>query len=88
VKLFLNIDFLMLTIFRYPVAIKCPKASMPGGIDVFLEEAKSMLEVDDYHANIVNLQGMTYKNSSPEESSIDVCFSISKSCFFRVAPFK
>ena len=47
---------------------------MPREIDEFLDEAKSMLEVDDYHANIVNLQGMTYKNSSHEESSIDVCF--------------
>ena len=26
----------------------------------FLEEAKSMLEIEDYHENIINLQGIIY----------------------------
>ena len=65
----------MLTVLRYPVAIKCAKASIPFEIDEFLEEAKSMLEVDEYHTNIVNLQGITYKNSNSMESPLHVCFS-------------
>ena len=27
---------------------------------IFLEEAKSMLEINEYHENIVNLQGIAY----------------------------
>ena len=29
-------------------------------MQLFLEEAKSMLEISDYHENIVNLQGVIY----------------------------
>ena len=58
--------------FRYPVAIKCPKSSTNREIDEFLEEAKSMLEINAYHDNIVNLQGMTYINSN--DSIVEVCY--------------
>ena len=30
-------------------------------VNEFLEEVKSMLEIETYHDNIVNLQGITYK---------------------------
>ena len=54
---------------RYPVAIKCPKTLTERDVDEFLDEAKSMLEINAYHDNIVNLQGMTY-NKSPQDNSI------------------
>ena len=41
----------------------------------FLEEAKSMLEMNGYHKNIVNLQGITYKTGQHRESSIEVRFA-------------
>ena len=33
-------------------------------VNEFLEEIKSMMEISEYHDNIVNLQGMTYKTAS------------------------
>ena len=41
----------------------------------FLEEAKSMLEMNGYHKNIVNLQGITYRTGHHQESSIEVRFA-------------
>ena len=32
----------------------------PGDVENFLDEVKSMLEISDYHENIVNLQGVIY----------------------------
>ena len=29
-------------------------------MNVYLEETKSMLEIENYHENIVNLQGIVY----------------------------
>ena len=43
-------------------------------ISNFLEEVKSMLEVNEYHENIVNLQGITYRNTICENTSIGVGF--------------
>ena len=51
---------------RYPVAIKYPKISSARDTEDFLEEAKSMIEIDAYHENIVNLQGITWINDSIE----------------------
>ena len=48
--------------FRYPVAVKSPRDNTKGHIEEFLEEVKSMLEINSYHDNIVNLQGITYDN--------------------------
>ena len=37
------------------------------GISLFLDEAKSMLEIGTYHDHIVNLQGITYCWNSYEK---------------------
>ena len=50
----------------------------PGDVENFLDEVKSMLEISDYHENIVNLQGITFnrRNSEISESSpIGVSYS-------------
>ena len=36
-------------------------------METFLEEAKSMLEIGNYHENIVNLQGVIYGKENIEE---------------------
>ena len=61
-------------LFRFQVAIKTNKASKPCETDVFLDEAKSMLETNAYHDNIVNLQGVTYEISTPVTQKLRVCF--------------
>ena len=58
--------------FRYPVAIKCLRVKSRGDMENFLDEVKSMLEIKEYHENIVNLQGITYKRSISENSSLGV----------------
>ena len=58
--------------FRYPVAIKCARVKSDVDVANFLDEVKSMLEINDYHENIVNLQGITYKTSTRESSSLGV----------------
>ena len=55
------IKITILIIFRYPVAIKKPTSSFMHEVNIFLEEVKSMLEINGYHENIVNLQGITYE---------------------------
>ena len=40
--------------------------------DALLEEAKSMLEINKYHDNIVNLQGIAYKRSTENDGLIEV----------------
>ena len=46
--------------YRFPVAIKHPQKLGENDMKLFFEEAKSMLEINDYHENIVNLQGIAY----------------------------
>ena len=60
--------------------MKHPHAEEDGHVcseemESFLEEAKSMLEIRDYHENIVNLQGVIYgrediKKRIPKASNI------------------
>ena len=62
--------------------MKHPHAGIDGHVcseemESFLEEAKSMLEICDYHENIVNLQGLIYgrediKNRIPKASNIKI----------------
>ena len=63
-------------IFRFQVAIKTPQMTDPHGIDLLLDEAKTMLEVGTYHDHIVNLQGITYSWSSYEQQFSEVRKSI------------
>ena len=59
-------------VFRYPVAIKSPKYNTEREIEEFLEEVKSMLEINAYHENIVNLQGITCQVSAIEDDVVNV----------------
>ena len=52
---------------RFPIAIKHPKNLGDDEIRVFFEEAKSMIEINDYHGNIVNLQGIIYGKEDMEK---------------------
>ena len=56
--------------FRYPVVIKRPKSNTSSTVNEFLEEVKSMLEINAYHDNIVNLQGITYNAAQRTASEI------------------
>ena len=57
-------NFLLITLLivflRFPIAIKYPTSNNLEKIDLFLEEAKTMLRIGSYHDYIVNLQGVTY----------------------------
>ena len=46
----------------FPIAIKYPSSEELQNIDLFLEEAKTMLRIGSYHDYIVNLQGLIYNN--------------------------
>ena len=57
----------------FPVAIKYPSSAELQNIDLFLEEAKTMIRIGSYHDYIVNLQGIIYNeneggNKIPEVS--------------------
>ena len=47
-------------VYRFQIAIKAPRNRSANETYLFLEEAKSMFEIGEYHENIVNLQGITY----------------------------
>lgn len=57
-----------MAICRFPIAIKTPRSVNVQEIDLYLDEAKSMLEIGAYHDNIVNLQGVTYKTNCQVEN--------------------
>ena len=63
-------------IFRFPIAIKTSKIEDFRGIDLFLDEARSMIEIGTYHEHIVNLQGVTYSWNTPEKRFSDVSYVI------------
>ena len=56
----------------FPVAIKCSRVSKDSNSNELLEEAKSMLETNAFHENIVNLQGLTYKKPHVLSTKIEV----------------
>ena len=66
------------------MAIKSTKALKQCDTDDFLDEAKSMLEIDAYHENIVNLQGITYEISTASQHKVEV--SNYKNGVFRLTP--
>ena len=58
------------------MAIKNP---VPFGYEdmlIFLEEIKSMLVIDQYHENIVNLQGIVYGKEDVAKGLPKVYFSL------------
>ena len=56
----------------FPVAIKCSRVPKESNSNELLEEAKSMLETNAFHENIVNLQGLTYKKPHVLSTKIEV----------------
>ena len=58
--------------FRFPVAIKTSKSEAFQGIEMILDEAKTMIEIGAYHNHIVNLQGVTYSLNLEEKRFLDV----------------
>ena len=53
-------------VFRFPIAIKKPLGYNFEEIQCFVDEAKSMIRVGDYHNHIVNLQGVVYELKGPD----------------------
>ena len=49
------------------------------GIELFLDEAKTMLEINEYHDHIVNLQGIIVGWNSIENQFSEVCNIVSSS---------
>ena len=63
-------------IYRFPIAIKMPKNTNTQEVALFLDEAKTMLEVGVYHEHIVNLQGIAHKKGEAGESFAEVQYII------------
>ena len=57
---------------RFPIAIKYPSSNELQNIDLFLEEAKTMLRIGSYHDYIVNLQGLIYNDDEGENKIPEV----------------
>ena len=64
--------FLMYFHSRFPVAIKCAINLGPEKTNLFLDEAKTMLEIGSYHDFIVNLQGIIYNTNDDDEQAPEV----------------
>ena len=56
----------------FPIAIKYPSSKELQNIDLFLEEAKTMLRIGSYHDYIVNLQGLIYNDDEGENKIPEV----------------
>ena len=41
-------------------------------LQLFLEEAKSMVQIDEYHNHIVNLQGIIYEHDDQQSETLKV----------------
>ena len=63
-------------IFRFWVAIKTSLRQESEDISSLLEEAKSMVQIGQYHDHIVNLQGLIYEHSKVETNLCKVCKTI------------
>ena len=57
---------------RFPIAIKAPINVDAQEIRLFLDEAKSMLQIGEYHNHIVNLQGVTYEVNDQDKQVFNV----------------
>ena len=58
--LVLKFNLFLIFCNRFPIAMKFPTNHDEKEIKLFLEEAKCMVKVGEYHAHIVNLQGIIY----------------------------
>ena len=61
----------------FAIAIKIPRNDGDTQeIDLFLDEAKSMLEIGSYHDNIVNLQGIAYEMNVQQDYFTEVLHTV------------
>ena len=66
----------LIYLLRFPVAIKCAQNVGPEKTTLFLDEAKTMLQIGSYHDFIVNLQGIIYNTNSNEDQALEVIYKI------------
>ena len=60
------------TPLRFPVAIKNAHDTDAEKTKLFLDEAKTMLHIGEYHDHIVNLQGIAYQANEKEDQLSEV----------------
>ena len=61
---------------RFPVAIKFAQNIGTEKTALFLDEAKTMLQIGSYHDFIVNLQGIIYNTSCANDQPLEVSYKI------------
>ena len=54
--------------FRFVVAVKCSNNNV--GDVAFLDEAKSMVQIGEYHKYIVNLQGVVFDETNDKGAKV------------------
>ena len=71
-KYFLLLWHIIFYFLRFPVAIKYGQSNEIGKANLFLDEAKTMLQIGTYHDFIVNLQGIIYSIDETNEDLSEV----------------
>ena len=66
----------LILLLRFPVAIKCAQNIGPEKTTLFLDEAKTMLQIGSYHDFIVNLQGIIYNTNNAEDQQLEVSYTM------------
>ena len=69
-------EFLYPIFNRFPIAIKCAQNIGPEKTSLFLDEAKTMLQIGSYHDFIVNLQGIIYNMKNADDHAPEVNFKL------------
>ena len=72
----ISIEFIYTLSNRFPIAIKCAQNIGPEKTSLFLDEAKTMLQIGSYHDFIVNLQGIIYNMSNADDQTPEVNLSL------------
>ena len=67
-----QIVFIPCTPLRFYVAIKNAHNTDAEKTKLFLDEAKTMLHIGEYHDHIVNLQGIVYQANEKEDKLSEV----------------
>ena len=72
----MSIEFVYSLPNRFPIAIKCAQNIGPEKTSLFLDEAKTMLQIGSYHDFIVNLQGIIYNIDHADDHAPEVNFNL------------
>ena len=72
----MSIQFVHFPFNGFPIAIKCTQNIGPEKTCLFLDEAKTMLQIGSYHDFIVNLQGIIYNMSNADDQTPEVNLSL------------